>query len=115
MNTETLMSFLLGGGISAMTTHFLNNKIHSPPQSYVSLIASVPLGLIALFFLSNTKDNIKGYLSSYAYVSFVLFLTVYFMFIIYNINPKINIKILTFIALLFWIMAGTFLIWSYTA
>ena len=109
-----MMSFLLGGGISALTTHLLNNKIHSPPQNYISLIASVPLGLIALFFLDNTKDNIKGYLSSYAYVSFILFLTVYFMFIIYNINPKISVKTLACIAMLFWFIAGTFLIWSYT-
>ena len=110
-----MMSFLLGGSISALTTHLLNNKIHSLPQNYISLIASVPLGLIALFFLDNKKESIKGYLSSYAYVSFILFLTVYFMYIIYNINPKINIKILTFIALFFWLISGTFLIWSYTS
>lgn len=110
-----MMSFLLGGSISALTTYFLNNKIHSPPQNYVSLIASVPLGLIALFFLDKKKESIKGYLSSYAYVSFILFLTVYFMFVIYNINPKISINTLTCIALVFWLIAGTFLIWSYTA
>lgn len=114
MKAQTLMSFLLGGTITALTTYFLNTKIHSPPQNYVSLIACVPLGLLALFFPNETNKDLKGYLSSYAYVSFLLFLTTYFMYIIYNINPKNDIRIIAFIGMVFWFVSGMLLLWTFT-
>ena len=103
MNFNIIMSFVIGGGFSALVTHLLNTNIHTPPQNYVSLIACIPFGLFALFFYETKKQaKINGYLASYSYVSFIQFLTAYLMFVLFNLNPRINLKLLTFICLLFW-------------
>ena len=102
MNYNVILSFIIGGGLSALVTYLLNTHLYAPPQNFVSLIACIPFGLIALFFYAKKNNMINGYLASYSYVSFIQFLTAYLMFVLFNLNPKINLKLLTFICLLFW-------------
>ena len=49
------MSFLLGGGISALTTHFLNNKIHKFYIAATNKLFKKPSGL-----LNNTNAENKN-------------------------------------------------------
>ena len=94
---EYLKPFLLGGSIIA-TSKFVAN--HVSPE-YAALVAAMPTGMIASFFILGKKakgEYYKGYIVS----SVAIALVIVALNMAIKLYPNINIDVLSICSLIVW-------------
>ena len=103
--TEYVKSFLYGGILITLIKYF-STKISI---KYAGVVAAIPIGLLATFFLNNDNQR-KTYYVGYLVSVFVLFVITLLVFLstIYFINTHVNI--ITVFGILFWIILSMYAI-----
>lgn len=105
---EYVKSFLYGGIFITLIKYFSDKISHK----YSGLIAAIPVGLLATFFLQNDNEK-KIYYLGYLVSIFVLFLVLLIVFLstIYFINTQVNI--ITIFGILIWIIFSVYAVGTF--
>ena len=103
---EYLSPFFMGGsfiaGAKLISTHL------SP--EFASLIAGMPTGMLAVFFLNNQSEKVKYY-NGYIYVTITTSLMVIISYLLCN-NTTMHVNIISAIAFGLWAIISFMFIWT---